>query len=115
MDAGYVDALVGGSFLLFTGAEVVASDTVIELLSKFGVVAVLWYWLKDMKDRVSELLKTFDTENKEMRDHYDKIITGLKEEHRDYKDRVDKQLEHRVIEIHELNKTIQDLTVNKKS
>lgn len=115
MDAGYVDGIVGGSFLFLTGAEVVASDTVIELLSKFGVIAVLWYWLKDMKDRVSELLKTFDTENKEMRDHYDKIIGGLKDEGRDYKDRMDKQLEQRVIEIHELNKRLHELTVNKKS
>jgi hypothetical protein len=115
MDTGYVDAIAGGSFLLLTGTEVMASDTIIELISKFGVIAVLWFWLKDMKDQVKALTKIYEKENNEAREHSEKMLTSIKEEYKDYKDRSDKQLEQASRERDELHKRIQELTVNKKS
>lgn len=111
----YLDIIAGSSLLLFTGAEVAATDTALELISKFGIVAVLWYWLKDMKVRLKDLMKNHDDEAKDLREHYEKNLLVLKEEQKDYRDRLDKQLDQRIKEIEDLNKRLHELTVSKKS
>jgi len=42
------DVLALSGLFLFTGAEVGIENTILEIISKFGVVAVLWYWLQNM-------------------------------------------------------------------
>lgn len=92
LDSDIVDLTAAAGFLLFTGADVGASDTIFEIISKFGVVAVLWYWLRDIKSQMKDQLIVFKEETTEIREHHDKIIEELKEEHKDYKDRIDKQI-----------------------
>jgi len=113
MDTGYTDALAATGLLLFTGADISATDNIIEVISKLGVVGVLWYWLKDMKEQMKLLLETFDTETNEIREHYGKLIDDMKEEHVDYKNRIDKQLKHRTTEVGNLNNKIYELTKSK--
>jgi hypothetical protein len=55
-------------------------STIFEILSKFGVVAVLWYWLKDLKNQLKEQLGEFRDETKEIRTHYDKLMQDRKED-----------------------------------
>lgn len=79
--------------LLFTGAEAAFDQsTILELLSKFGVIAVLWYWLKDLKSQLQNQLTEFRGEAKEIRNHYDKILEDKSDDFKDYKDRIDKLL-----------------------
>jgi signal transduction protein with GAF and PtsI domain len=112
IDSDVADLIAAGGLLLFTGGEVGASDSIVEIISKFGVVAVLWYWLKDMKGQMRTLLATFDKETNEIREHYDKVIAELRTEHNDYKDRLDKQLDQRTKEVTDLNEKIFELTKN---
>jgi hypothetical protein len=81
-----------GGLLLFTGTEALLdnSSSIIELLSKFGVIAVLWYWLKDLKDQLKSQLTEFRGEAKEIREHYDKILESKSNDFKDYQDRIDK-------------------------
>ena len=79
--------------LLFTGADAALDQsTIFELLSKFGVIAVLWYWLKDLKNQLKTQLQEFRGEAKEIRSHYDTILENQEEEFKDYKDRIDNLL-----------------------
>lgn len=85
------DAIAAGALLLFTGAEVaIEQSTIFEILSKFGVVAVLWYWLRDLKAQLKEQISEFRDESKEIRGHYDKILEDKSRDFIDYKDRIDK-------------------------
>ena len=49
MPQGLTDGLFGIGMLLLTGTDAFLNEsTIFEILSKFGVIAVLWYWLKDL-------------------------------------------------------------------
>lgn len=87
------DIAAGVLMLAFTGTELMGGEiALIEIISKFGVVAVLWFWLRDLKKQLKDQLLTFDKETNEIRKHYDKILEDKNKEFIDYKDRMDKQL-----------------------
>lgn len=93
MSAPNTDLIAGAGMFLFTGVEtLVDSPQVFEILSKFGIIAVLWFWLKDLKNQMKEQLKAFDKETDEIRNTYDKILNQRVAEHADYKNRIDQQL-----------------------
>lgn len=88
------DIASAGALLLFTGADAALDQsTIFELLSKFGVVAVLWFWLKDMKAQLKGQLKEFKEETKDQREHYDKLLLNKEQEFNDYKNRMDRLLD----------------------
>lgn len=88
------DMISGGALLLFTGADAALDQgTIFELLSKFGVVAVLWFWLKDLKSQLKGQLQEFRNEASEIRGHYDKILDDKSKDFLDYKDRIDKLMQ----------------------
>lgn len=85
------DLITVGGLLLFTGTDAILQDsTVFELLSKFGVIAVLWYWLKDLKKQLNIQISEFRQETQEIRFHYDKILSDKSIDFKDYQDRIDK-------------------------
>ena len=51
------DGIFGVGILFLTGTDAFLTEsTIFEILSKFGVVAVLWYWLRDLKAQLKEQL-----------------------------------------------------------
>lgn len=118
-----VDGIVGSSLLLFTGTEAAMDGgSILELISKFGVVAVLWFWLKDMRKQIKEqsdkseerhtkLVQTFEQETDELRESYEKIIDKMTDEYHVYSSKMEeifkeqrnelKSLSDRICDIHE--------------
>lgn len=84
MDSNITDLAVGSFFLLFTGADLGIESNILEIISKFGVIAVLWFWLKDMRRQM-----------KELRDEHKEQVKTLNDMYEDYKNRIDKQLKNR--------------------
>ena len=81
MPQGLTDGLFGIGMLLLNGTDAFLNEsTIFEILSKFGVIAVLWYWLKDLKEQLKEQLGEFRDETKEIRTHYDKLMQDRKED-----------------------------------
>lgn len=93
MSPNMTDGLLCTGLLLFTGSEMITESTIFEILSKFGVVAVLWYWLRDLKAQLKSQLSEFKDESKNIREHYDKILQDKTADFTDYKDRIDKVLD----------------------
>ena len=84
MDSNITDLAVGSVFLLFTGADLGIENNILEIISKFGVIAVLWFWLKDMRRQM-----------KELREEHKEQVKTLNDMYEDYKNRIDKQLKNR--------------------
>ncbi|NDD83708.1 hypothetical protein EBZ38_05410 [bacterium] len=84
MGNNITDAAVGSFLLMFTGAELGIENEILKILSNFGVIAVLWFWLKDMRKQM-----------KELREEHKEQVKTLNEIHEDYKNRIDKQLQNR--------------------
>jgi hypothetical protein len=78
------DLAVGSVFLFFTGMEAISLDASMELLSKIGVIAVLWFWLKDMRKQMQEL-----------RGEHKEQIKMLNDIFEDYKNRIDKHFDNK--------------------
>jgi hypothetical protein len=88
-----VDGLVGGSFLLLTGTEVALDPgSMLEVLSKFGMIGILWFWLKDMRkqidqqtikfeERQDKMLKVFEDETKSLKENHEKIVDKINMDH----------------------------------
>ena len=75
------DGLFGIGMLFLTGTDAFLNEsTIFEILSKFGVIAVLWYWLRDLKAQLKEQLGEFRDETKEIRTHYDKLMQDRKDD-----------------------------------
>ena len=111
MGHNLTDLLAGGGLFLFTGVDIASTEsTILELVSKLGVIAVLWYWLRDLKSQMKEQLTTFDKETNEIRNHYDKIIVDKTTEFIDYKDRIGDQLKEREEYIQKLQDRLLDNT-----
>lgn len=87
-----IDISAAAGLFLFTGAEVGIESTVFEVISKFGVVAVLWFWLRDMKIQMKDQLTTFSTETEKLRVDHDKNLKEVSEIHKDFRDRMEKQI-----------------------
>lgn len=78
------DITVGMGLFLFTGAEIGIENEILKIISNFGVIAVLWFWLKDMRRQM-----------KELRDEHKQQIKTINDIHEDYKNRMDKQLNNK--------------------
>jgi hypothetical protein len=103
------DIAAGVLMLAFTGTEMLGGEmAIVEIISKFGVVAVLWFWLRDLKKQLKDQLLTFDKETNEIRKHYDKILEDKNKEFVDYKNRMDFQLSEKNTFIKDLQKNILD-------
>lgn len=87
-----IDITAGAALMLFTGAEVSLESTVFDLISKFGVVAVLWFWLRDMKIQMKDQLTTFSTETEKLRVEHQTNLKEISEIHKDFRDRMEKQI-----------------------
>lgn len=84
-------AALSGLFL-FTGAEVTIENTIFEIISKFGVVAVLWFWLKDMKSQIKDQLTTFSQETELLRQEHKNTLHEFQEVHKEHKELLNEQL-----------------------
>jgi hypothetical protein len=99
-----IDLTAAAGLFLFTGAEVGIESTIFEIISKFGVVAVLWFWLRDMKIQMKEQLTTFSTETEKLRTEHQGNLKEISEIHKDFRDRMEKQITVKDEQI----KTLQD-------
>ena len=81
--------------LLFTGAEVSIEGAIFEIISKFGVVAVLWFWLKEMKEQMKEQSKDFYAETEKLRNEHKNTMHEFQEIHKEHKELLTKQLENK--------------------
>jgi hypothetical protein len=84
MGNNLTDAAVGSILLLFTGAEIGIETEIFKIISNFGVIAVLWFWLKDMRKQMNDL-----------RDEHKEQVKTLNDIHQDYKDRIDKHIQNK--------------------
>jgi hypothetical protein len=87
-----VDITAAAGLFLFTGAEVGIESTAFDIISKFGVVAVLWFWLRDMKIQMKEQLTTFSTETEKLRIEHQSNLKDISDIHKDFRDRMEKQI-----------------------
>lgn len=92
MNTNLIDASAGAGLLLFTGAEISSTSGIMEIISNFGVIAVLWFWLQSMKSQMAEQLKTYEKHTMDLRKEHKEQIKLLSEIHDDYKDRIDKHI-----------------------
>jgi hypothetical protein len=87
------DVLALSGLFLFTGAEVGIENTILEIISKFGVVAVLWYWLQNMKTQIKEQMTHFSVETELLRKEHKETLTDFHEIHKEHKDLMKQQIE----------------------
>ena len=81
--------------LLFTGAEVSVEGAIFEIISKFGVVAVLWFWLREMKDQMKEQSKDFYSETEKLRQEHKNTMNEFQQLNNEHKELLVKQLENK--------------------
>jgi len=82
-----------GGLLLFTGAEVSIEGAIFEIISKFGVVAVLWFWLREMKEQMKEQSKDFYSETEKLRQEHKNTMQEFQNLNNEHKELLVKQLE----------------------
>jgi len=87
------DVLALSGLFLFTGAEVSIENTVFEIISKFGVVAVLWYWLQNMKGQIKEQMQHFSGETELLRKEHKETLTEFQDVHNKHNELIKQQLE----------------------
>jgi hypothetical protein len=100
------DVLALSGLFLFTGAEVGIENTILEIISKFGVVAVLWYWLQNMKTQIKEQMTHFSVETEMLRKEHKETLTDFQEIHKEHKDLMKQQIEVKDQVIRELQSKI---------
>jgi len=86
------DFMALGGLFLFTGAEVSIEGAIFEIISKFGVVAVLWFWLKEMKEQMKEQSKDFYAETEKLRTEHKNTMHEFQEIHKEHKESLNEQL-----------------------
>jgi hypothetical protein len=89
------DFMALSGLFLFTGAEVSVEGAIFEIISKFGVVAVLWFWLREMKDQMKEQSKDFYSETEKLRQEHKNTMHEFQEIHKEHKELLTKQLENK--------------------
>ena len=87
-----IDVAAFSGLFLFTGAEVAIESTIFEIISKFGVVAVLWFWLKEMKEQMKIQSKDFYSETEKLRQEHKSTMHEFQEIHKEHKDLLSEQL-----------------------
>ena len=92
MDNGnIIDLAVGTCFLLFTGTESMSFDNyMLDVISKIGVIAVLWFWLRDMRLQMKEMYANFELETKQIREDHEKQTQRLLDLQKENNERIDK-------------------------
>lgn len=93
---------------LFTGAEVGIESTIFEIISKFGVVAVLWFWLKDMKSQMRDQLNSFTEETKLLREDHKETLKEFGQVHEEHRRILSDQLIAKDTIINNLQSKIRD-------
>ena len=86
------DIMALSGLLLFTGAELSIEGAIFEIISKFGVVAVLWFWLKEMKEQMKEQSKDFYSETEKLRTEHRNTMHEFQEIHKEHKELLADQL-----------------------
>ena len=86
------DIMALSGLLLFTGAELSIESAIFEIISKFGVVAVLWFWLREMKDQMKEQSKDFYEETEKLRTEHKNTMHEFQEIHKEHKELLTDQL-----------------------
>ena len=72
-----VDVVSGASLFLFTGG-IISEVEIIQMISGFGVPAVLYFWLRDTKEQMKELNSTFLKEQQNIREDHHKHLEEVK-------------------------------------
>ena len=109
MENGTIVDITAGTFLLlFTSADVGIDGSIFDLVSKFGVVAVLWFWLRDMKIQMKDQLTTFSGETEKLRLEHEKNVKEVSEIHKDFRDRMEKQITVKDDQIRVLQEKLKD-------
>ena len=103
-----IDIGAFAGLFLFTGAEVGIEGSILELISKAGVIAVLWFWLKHMKSQMKEQLENFNEETKMLRQDHKDSFTQFKEIHKEHQDLLNAQLNSKDDIIKSLQDKIRD-------
>jgi hypothetical protein len=105
MDKSVISDIAAATGLfLFTGVEVGIETTIFEILSKFGVVAVLWFWLREVKSQMKEQLTTFSTQTEGLRKEHKETLLDFKDMHKDNNELLMEQLKSK----DEIIKALQD-------
>jgi hypothetical protein len=86
------DFMALSGLFLFTGAEVSVDGAIFEIISKFGVVAVLWFWLREMKEQMKEQSKDFYSETEKLRQEHKNTMHEFQEIHKEHKELLTDQL-----------------------
>ena len=86
------DIMALSGLLLFTGAELSIESAIFEIISKFGVVAVLWFWLREMKEQMKEQSKDFYSETEKLRQEHKNTMHEFQEIHKEHKELLTDQL-----------------------
>jgi hypothetical protein len=86
------DIMALSGLFLFTGAEVSVEGAIFEIISKFGVVAVLWFWLREMKEQMKEQSKDFYSETEKLRQEHKNTMHEFQEIHKEHKEILTDQL-----------------------
>jgi hypothetical protein len=123
------DIIAGAGLFLFTSTDIVTSNgfeiAPINAIMQVGVVAVLWFWLRDNKllfqkqtdkceEQYEDLKKTFEKEVDEQRRHYNEWIEILKTEHVQDSQTLAKVLEEQKEEIKIIQNKLFDTISNDK-
>jgi hypothetical protein len=87
------DFMALSGLFLFTGAEISIENTIFEIISKFGVVAVLWYWLQNMKGQIKEQMTHFSGETELLRKEHKETLTEFQDVHNKHNELMKQQLE----------------------
>jgi len=87
------DFMALSGLFLFTGAEISIENTIFEIISKFGVVAVLWYWLQNMKGQIKEQMQHFSGETELLRKEHKETLTEFQDVHNKHNELIKQQLE----------------------
>lgn len=88
----FTDIAAAGWMLLFTTADVGIEGTVFEIISKFGVVAVLWFWLREMKTQMKDQLARFSAETESLRKEHKETLNEFQEMHKEHNELLVEQL-----------------------
>lgn len=74
---GAADSLLAGGMVLLTGLDVGVDSGILDIISKLGVIAVLWFWIRDMKSQITTQMDSNDKKISELVTSYDKKISEL--------------------------------------
>jgi hypothetical protein len=120
-----IDLVAAPTLLLFTGADVLMGDlNVLDIISKFGVVAVIWYMYQETKKqaakqellfdkKLTEIAQVFDKESIEIRGQYEKMSNTITDQYKQHTERMETLLKERGEEIRGLQDKLYTLTTKK--